>query len=361
MHLAHTIQDALWLLICAGFVLLMQAGFCCLESGLVRNKNTLNVALKNFADFFLSGFLFWMFGFALMFGATYHGFFGTTGFFLFEVEETWLWAFFLFQLIFCSTAVTITSGAVAERIKFATYLVITVIISNLIYPVFGHWAWGGADSGTPSGWLGKLGFIDVAGSTVVHSIGGWMALAAIIIIGPRAGRFGPSKIEIKKHSLPIATLGVFLLWIGWFGFNGGSTLELNDKIPGIIVNTSLAGMMGGLTVLFLSWKLFRRPSAELTLNGALAGLVGITANCHLVTTYSALIIGAIAGIISVGATILLENLEKTPDGLWYATLVRLKHTGHKNEAGKLLAIENVLRFSLNFEADLPKTLFEAAK
>ncbi len=310
----HTHTDIIWILACSAFMLIMQGGFTCLESGLVRAKNSLNVALKNFADFCLSGLLFWMFGFALMFGGSFSGFFGNTGFFLFEVEETWLWAFFLFQFIFCSTAVTITSGAVAERIKFSSYLVITVVIAGLIYPVFGHWAWAGADSGTPSGWMAKLGFIDFAGSTVVHSIGGWVALAAIIIIGPRAGRFGLSKfglakIEIKRNNLPIATLGVFLLWIGWFGFNGGSTLAFNDKVPEILVITSLSGLAGGLAAIFLSWKLFCRPKAELTLNGSLAGLVGITANCHIVTTLSALIIGAIAGIISVGATILLEKLE----------------------------------------------------
>ncbi len=305
----HPIFDAVFLLGAAALVLLMQAGFGCLESGLVRSKNTLNVAIKNMADFCLSGVLFWMFGFGIMFGATQSGLFGSSSFFLTDIDTPWHESFFLFQLTFCGAAVTIASGAVAERIRFSSYLIITVIISAFLYPLFGHWAWGGAESGKSVGWLSQLGFIDFAGSTVVHSVGGWFALACVIILGPRVGRFGKSKIEIQKHSIPLAMLGVFILWVGWFGFNGGSTLTINDQIPKILINTILSGLMGGLSVLFLSWKILGRPKAELILNGVLTGLVGITASCHMVTYLSASIIGAIAGAVSVGVTSILERYE----------------------------------------------------
>jgi ammonium transporter len=309
MATAHSSQDVIWLLICAGLVLLMQAGFCCLESGLVRSKNSLNVAIKNFSDFCLSALLFWSFGFAIMFGLDYQGIIGTTGFTFGDSSTPWDKAFFIYQVMFCGTAVTIISGAVAERQRFSGYLIMVVIVSIIIYPVFGHWAWSGIQLGAPDGWLGSLGFLDFAGSTVVHSVGGWVALAAIIIIGPRAGRFGTNKVNIEKHSMPISTLGVFLLWLGWFGFNGGNTLGINDQLPDIFINTTLAGVAGGLMGLGLSWYLFLRPKAEDVLNGVLAGLVGITASCNLVTPSSAIMIGAIAGAICLGATRVLEKSE----------------------------------------------------
>ena len=307
--MSTNIQDALWLVVCAGFVLLMQAGFCCLEGGLVRKKNTLNVAIKNFSDFCLSSLLFWIFGFGLMFGATVKGWFGTTGFFAQGLTDPWSQGFFLFELVFCGTAVTIISGAVAERIRFFGYLIITLIISGIIYPLFGHWAWGGMGYGDLSGWLGKLGFIDFAGSTVVHSVGGWVALAAVIIIGPRSGRFDKTDPSFQANSLPLATLGIFLLWTGWFGFNGGSTLVIDEKIPFILINTILSGLAGGLTVVAVSWRMFGRPQPVYILNGSLAGLVGITANCHMVTHPGAILIGSIAGIICMACTRLLEKLK----------------------------------------------------
>ena len=178
--------DVAWILVCAALVMLMQAGFSCLESGLVRTKNSINVATKNFTDFCLSSVVFWLFGFALMFGATSGGWIGTSGFLFGDAASPWLMAFFIFQLGFCGTATTIVSGAVAERMRFIGYLVVTIIISAVIYPVIGHWVWGSAAGATPGGWLEQMGFIDFAGSTVVHSVGGWIALAAVIIIGPRS-------------------------------------------------------------------------------------------------------------------------------------------------------------------------------
>lgn len=301
--------DVLWLLFCTAMVMAMQAGFCFLESGLVRNKNSINVAAKNIADFCISSAIFWMFGFAIMFGATYKGVIGKTGYFLIGIHEPGAVAFFAFQLVFCSTAVTIISGAVAERTKFAGYLIISALVSALIYPVFGHWAWGGIGEGSRTGWLAVRGFVDFAGSTVVHSVGGWIALAAIIIIGPRAGRFDPTKPPIVAHNLPMATIGVFLLWLGWLGFNGGSTLAVVDEIPLIFVNTILAGVFGGAATLTISWKWLNRFDIPLTLNGCLAGLVAVTASANIVTPIAAVSIGVVSGGLSFAATLLLERLR----------------------------------------------------
>ena len=202
MPATHGLIDILWLLHCTALVMLMQAGFSCLESGLVRSKNSNNVAIKNFVDFCISAAMFWAFGIALMFGASLGGFIGTTGFFFSHATEPWLVAFFIFQLVFCGTATTIVSGAVAERMRFTGYLATAAVLSGMIYPVVGHWVWGLGESGAPGGWLASLGFIDFAGSTVVHSVGGWVALAAIIIIGPRIGRFdegeNPSGLTIFR-------------------------------------------------------------------------------------------------------------------------------------------------------------------
>ncbi len=301
--------DIAWMLICAALVMLMQGGFCLLESGLVRAKNSFNVALKNLVDFCISSAVFWAFGFALMFGVSYHGWFGTSGYFLGEGTDPWLMAFFIFQLVFCGTATTIISGAVAERIRFRGYVIIALFVSGIVYPLFGHWAWGGAAQGVASGWLAKDGFIDFAGSTVVHSVGGWVALAAVIVLGPRIGRFEQDRPGIHGHNLTQATFGVLLLWFGWFGFNGGSTLAMNDQVPLIIVNTNLAGAFGGLAGLACSWILHRRPDVGQTMNGAVAGLVGITASCHIVAPWAAVVIGCGAGLICCLVTELLPKLK----------------------------------------------------
>ncbi len=301
--------DIFWILLCAALVMLMQAGFCCLESGLVRSKNSINVAFKNFADFLISAALFWVFGFALMFGASYGGLFGTTEFFFDGSGGPWLTAFFIFQLMFCGTATTIVSGAVAERMRMVGYLVVATILAGVIYPVIGHWAWGGSESDSASGWLKAMGFIDFAGTTVVHSVGGWISLAAIIIIGPRIGRFGAGGATIHGHDLPMVTLGVFLLWVGWFGFNGGSMLGLTGEVPLVLLNTTVSGAFGGLAALAISWRIYRRPDVAVIMNGSLAGLVGITGSAHIMTPVAAMAIGTIAGGIMFGATILLERLK----------------------------------------------------
>jgi len=306
--------DTIWVLICTVLVLLMQAGFVCLETGLVRAKNSINVAIKNVLDFCVAGIGFWLVGFGLMFGASYAGLVGTSDF-AFEapaggtVNTAWIMVFFFFQLAFCSTSTTIVSGAVAERMSFRGYVITAAILSMMIYPVFGHWAWGGVFAGPSAGWLEQRGFVDFAGSTVVHSIGGWIALAAILVLGPRIGRFGHGGKRVEPHDMPLATLGMFLLWIGWFGFNGGSTLALNASVPNILVHTMLAAAAGGIAATSLSWMRKGLPDVQSALNGILAGLVAITANCHIVTTSNAVLIGVGGGLVCYAASALLARLE----------------------------------------------------
>ncbi|MEB3831558.1 ammonium transporter [Phormidium sp. CCY1219] len=303
--------DILWLLLCSGLVFIMQAGFMCLESGLTRSKNSINVAVKNFTDFGLSVALFWAFGFALMFGNSLGGWIGGSGFFLDGDVAPFQAAFFLFQAMFCGTATTIVSGAVAERMKFSAYLTVACLISGAIYPIFGHWAWNGAQTGMFVGWLGKMGFVDFAGSTVVHSIGGWVSLATLLIVGPRAGRFPKQGKPEKIHgsNLPISVLGALILWLGWFGFNGGSTLALNEQVAGIIVDTVLAGVAGMMSAMTLAWRARGIPDVDVLVNGSLAGLVAITASCHAVTGLSAVTIGAIGGAVALGVDAVLVRLK----------------------------------------------------
>ena len=242
----------LWILLSAALVFLMQAGFLCLETGLTRTKNSINVALKNVTDFGLSGLLFTLFGFSLMFGATQSGLIGSLDCFGNGGESPGHTAFFVFQLVFCGTAVTIVSGAVAERMRFGGYLVASALITGA-YVIFGHWVWNGLEDGSTHGWLGMLGFVDFAGSTVVHSVGGWAALALVLVIGPRTGRFDHGCKNPPGHNIPMAMLGTLLLWVGWMGFNGGSTLAMNGAVPGIVANTILAGCAGLCTALLVDW------------------------------------------------------------------------------------------------------------
>ncbi|MEM6755628.1 MAG: ammonium transporter [Planctomycetota bacterium] len=302
MTLANPLDTA-WVLLSAALVMLMQGGFCLLESGLVRAKNSINVAVKNLFDFCVSAGAFWMVGFGLMFGANWGGWLGTDGFFLYGVTAPDDLAFFLFQLVFCSTATTIISGAASERMRFTGYMFVALIVSIFIYPIFGHWVWG------DGGWLGEMGFIDFAGSTVVHSVGGWAALAVVIILGARKGRFEGGRSTIHGHNLPMATFGVLILWFGWFGFNGGSTLGVTAEVPVILANTTLAAAFGGVAGLLLGMLFFKRPDVGATLNGVVAGLVGITASCHIVTPTWAVVIGAIAGCVCFAGTALLERLK----------------------------------------------------
>ncbi|MBE9129655.1 MULTISPECIES: ammonium transporter [unclassified Coleofasciculus] len=301
--------DILWLLVCSGLVFLMQPGFMCLESGLTRSKNSINVAIKNLADFGISVALFWAFGYAIMFGVSQLGWIGSTNFLVKIESAPELAAFFLFQAMFCSTATTIVSGAVAERMKFRAYLFLACLISGLIYPLFGHWAWNGVNARIHTGWLGQLGFVDFAGSTVVHSIGGWVSLASLLIIGARAGRFPADRPSRKIHgsNLPLSVLGVMLLWFGWLGFNGGSTLRLTEQVAGIMGHTILAGVAGMIAAVVIGWKHHQVPDVKLLLNGSLAGLVSVTASCHAVTTPFAVLIGAMGGAVMILVSNLLEH------------------------------------------------------
>ena len=299
--------NIIWVVGCSGLVLMMQPGFMCLESGLTRSKNSINVAVKNLADLGISICSFWTSGFALMFGASLGGFIGTSGFFLNIEQDPKLAAFFVFQMMFCGTATTITSGALAERLRFKGYLAIAFLISGLIYPVFGHWVWNGVGSGERLGWLAKAGFLDFAGSTVVHSVGGWVSLAALLVIGPRIGRFNGGDAKIHGSNLPFSVLGTMLLWVGWLGFNGGSTFELTNQIPGIMVHTVMAGAAGMVAAAALGWKQEAIVQPETLINGSLAGLVSITAGCNVLSTPMAVLTGAIGGLIMVLATDLIKR------------------------------------------------------
>ena len=302
-------MDYSWLLTSAFLVFLMQAGFLCLESGKVRSKNSINVAAKNISDFIVAVAVYWILGFALMFGDSFHGLFGTSEFFFGDEQTPFQLSFFVFQVMFCGTAATLLSGAVAERMTFEGYIYGTLILSAVIYPISGHWAWSSIYTENNIGWLEGIGFVDFAGSTVVHSVGGSVALAAILIIGPRLGRFDTDKKFPQGGNLPIAALGVLLLWLGWFGFNGGSTLVLNDQVPLIILNTCISAAFGGLIASVIHFYHHRFIDVSYILNGVIAGLVAITACCHSVTPKEAMIIGLGAGIVVYYGTIGIEKLK----------------------------------------------------
>ncbi len=311
------------LFICAVLVLFMQAGFALVELGFNSSKNVVNIMFKNFIDMALGVMIYWAFGFSLMYGASQliPGFVAWDGFGVSEVgtglEGLNPQANFLFQVAFAATAATIVSGAVAGRIKFSAYLIYTVFISALIYPISGHWQWGG-------GWLAQMGFHDFAGSLVVHAVGGFAGLAGAIALGPRIGRFAKDapKHVFAPHNYAFAGLGVFILWIGWYGFNPGSQLAFvgaanTDAVMLIAVNTTLAAGAGAVIALFMSWFLLKRPDLGSALNGSLAGLVAITANCDAVTNIEAMIIGGVGGILVILATMLLEKLKiDDPVGAW---------------------------------------------
>ncbi|MFC1579762.1 ammonium transporter [Thermodesulfobacteriota bacterium] len=310
--LVQTHADYVWTLVAAALVFFMQAGFSLVEAGFTRAKNVINIMMKNLMDFSMGSIAFWAIGFGLMFGASKTGWFGFSGFFLSDFKpggDPWVLAFWMFQVVFCATAATIVSGAMAERTKFSGYLIYTIFISAIIYPIFGSWAWGGLYHG--GGWLEKLGFIDFAGSTVVHSVGGWAALAGAIVLGPRLGKYGKdgSVKPILGHNMSLAALGVFILWLGWFGFNPGSTTAANKDIAMIFVNTNLAAAAGAVLAMFTSWLKFGKPEISMSLNGALAGLVAITAPCASVSPLSAVIIGAIAGILVVFSVIFFDRIR----------------------------------------------------
>jgi len=301
--------DVLWVVLCAGLVFNMQLGFLCLEAGLTRSKNAINVAVKNMADLSVAILLYWLFGFGLMFGASESGWLGS-GFTMLPFNDTWHSAFFLFQAMFCTTAATIVSGAAAERMRFSAYLVVTALAAGLIYPLYGHWAWAGSFS-EGLGWLAAKGFVDFAGSTVVHSVGGWIALAVILLLGPREGRFDVDRNgrSLPGSNLPLAMLGALLLLFGWFGFNGGSAFSFDRSVPGIIANTVLAGVAGILGGMLLSWLRWRLVDPVYPLNGLIAGMVAVTASAHVVDAGSALLIGLIGSLIMYLADRLLFRLR----------------------------------------------------
>jgi Amt family ammonium transporter len=307
--------NIVWTCVAAFLVFFMQAGFAMVESGFTRAKNTVNIMMKNLMDFSIGSIIFFLFGFGLMFGVT-NGFFGTTRFALAGSDvagKDWNWTFLIFQTVFAATAATIVSGAMAERTKFSGYLIYSVFISAFIYPIFGSWAWGSLLEG--GGWLEGMGFTDFAGSTVVHSIGGWLALSGAIVLGPRIGKYGPDRKAraIPGHNIALAALGVFILWFGWFGFNPGSTTFGDGDIGRIAVTTNLAAAAGAISAMFTSWIISKKPDGSMMLNGALAGLVGITAGCASVSPVSAIIIGLIAGIIVVLSVFFIDNVLKVDD------------------------------------------------
>ncbi|MFT6154955.1 MAG: Amt family ammonium transporter [Bermanella sp.] len=303
--------NTLWVVFAAVLVFFMQAGFALLESGMSRSKNSVNVMMKNYMDVCLASLIFWLIGFGIMFGNNPTGLVGENKFVLTDADS-WDYTLLLFQTMFAATAVTICSGAMAERTKYEAYLIAVCIITAVIYPIFGSWAWGGLYGG--SGWLADIGFLDFAGSTVVHSVGAWCALAGIIILGPRLGRFDPKTGEARNipgHNLSLVALGGFILWLGWFGFNGGSTLAADSAIGLILLNTQLAAAGGALGAL-ISSKLLGYPILlTAVINGSIAGLVGITAGCATMSPDFAVVTGLIAGAISIwGARWLLKlNLD----------------------------------------------------
>ncbi len=309
---ADIVQDNLnyvWTIIAACLVFFMQAGFALVETGFTRAKNAINIIMKNVMDVGAGSLAFFLVGFGIMFGTSAGGWIGTDGFLLMEIGDysvEWSYTFFFFQAVFAATAATIVSGAVAERTAFNAYLIFSILITAFIYPVFGSWAWGSLFNG--SGWLEGLGFIDFAGSTVVHSVGGWAALAGAIVVGPRVGKYIDGKPQvIKGHSLPLAALGVFILWLGWFGFNAGSTTTGDTSIALIALNTFLAAGAGATAAMVISWISGGKPDGAVTLNGVLAGLVGITAGCANLTPGFAILAGGISGIIVHYSMILLDK------------------------------------------------------
>ncbi len=315
--------DNFFLFMCAVLVLFMQAGFALLESGLNSAKNTVNILFKNIIDLSAGALLFYVVGYSLMYPVDGNGIIALSGFgYIGESSEAGAGVLnpqvnWLFQVAFAATAATIVSGAVAGRMKFSAYLIYSVVLTGLIYPISGYWKWGG-------GWLDALGFYDFAGSLVVHALGGFAGLAGALVLGPRVGRFkknGGSK-AMPGHSLTISTLGVFILWIGWYGFNPGSQLAIvgvdnTNMVMHIAVNTTLAAAAGGVTAMILAWWLFKKPDLSMALNGILAGLVGITAGCDSVTNGESIIIGLIAGLLVVLAILFLEKMRiDDPVGAW---------------------------------------------
>jgi len=300
--------DTLWVLIAGFLVFFMNAGFAFVEAGFCRAKNAVNILAKNYIVFAIAALAFWAVGYGLMFGKGN----AVIGMDSFAVNETAhnpaahipVSAFFFFQLAFASAACSIISGAVAERIKFGAFIIFGTLLVAFVYPITGHWIWGG-------GWLGAMGFHDFAGSTAVHSVGGWAALAGILLLGARIGKYREdgSVRAIMGHSIPLATLGGFILWLGWFGFNPGSELALDANVPRIALTTALASCAATVSAMVTAWAILGKPDLSMIINGCLAGLVAITAPCAVVSPFGSVIIGLIAGVLVVGAVIIFDKLK----------------------------------------------------
>ncbi|WP_271784197.1 ammonium transporter [Aquimarina algiphila] len=304
----------LWIIIAAILVFFMQAGFTLVETGFTRSKNAGNIIMKNFMDLAIGSLMFWVVGYSIMYGGDtiLGGFMRDPSDLAFFNKEDWHNLFF--QTVFCATAATIVSGAIAGRTKFSTYLIFSAILTTIIYPISGSWLWPFDDKA----WLNNLGFIDFAGSTIVHAVGGFAGLVAAKLVGPRIGKYSDGKVNVVQgHNLVLGALGVFILWLGWFGFNGGSQLAFGGSnsvaVGSVIINTNLAAALGAITALFFTWIKYGKPDISMTLNGALAGLVGITAGCGNVNAWGALAIGLISGIVVVLSIEFIDKKLKIDD------------------------------------------------
>jgi len=313
--------NMVWTCVAAFLVFFMQAGFAMVETGFTRAKNVVNIIMKNLMDFCIGSVAFFVVGFGVMFGSNTTGWFGLSDFMLDlapygdTFDTQWPFTFLIFQTVFAATAATIVSGAMAERTRFISYLIYSLVISAVIYPVSGSWAWNSLYTSGTSGWLESLGFLDFAGSSVVHSVGGWLALAGAIVIGPRIGKYGPDgkARAIPGHNMALGALGVFILWLGWFGFNAGSTTTGDGMIGYIAVTTNMGGAAGALGAMFTAWVIFKKPEGSMTLNGVLAGLVSVTAPCDSVSPVGAIALGFIGGVLVVLSIIYIDRVLKVDD------------------------------------------------
>lgn len=313
--------NMVWTCVAAFLVFFMQAGFAMVETGFTRAKNVVNIIMKNLMDFCIGSVAFFVVGFGVMFGGNTTGWFGLSDFMLDlapygdTFDTQWPFTFLIFQTVFAATAATIVSGAMAERTRFISYLIYSLVISAVIYPVSGSWAWNSLYTSGTSGWLESLGFLDFAGSSVVHSVGGWLALAGAIVIGPRIGKYGPDgkARAIPGHNMALGALGVFILWLGWFGFNAGSTTTGDGMIGYIAVTTNMGGAAGALGAMFTAWIIFKKPEGSMTLNGVLAGLVSVTAPCDSVSPLGAIALGFIGGVLVVLSIIYIDRVLKVDD------------------------------------------------
>jgi ammonium transporter, Amt family len=302
--------NTVWIVLAAAMVLFMEGGFSLLEAGLVRTKNAVNVTMKIFVDLTIGALAFWLIGFGIMFGKDAYGFIGTNLFgspekiaLSIELPSA---AFVLFQMGFAVACISIVSGAVAERMNFKAYIITAALICTVIYPLSGHWIW------NSEGWLAKLGMKDFAGSAAIHAVGGFAAFAMAKVLGARKGRFNSdgSANVFAPSNIPLASAGAFILWFGWFAFNAGSTLDAsNTALASIAINTMLAGASGGTSALFITMKKFGKADPSMVINGVLSGLVAVTAGCAFVSQWSAIVIGAISGLIVIYATLLVDHLK----------------------------------------------------